>query len=283
MENVHLLVDSCCDLSREDLAQMHASVAPLSITIDSKVYVDDGSIDIVPYLNAMKASRNPVRSACPSPEKYMSEMLNADGDCFVVTLSSQLSGSYNAAMLGREMALEVDPSRRIHVFDSKSACAGETHLALFVSELLNAKHSFDEIIELANEKIATMHTLFVLESLDNLVKNGRVSKTVATIANVLSIRPVMSNDGHGGIRMASKGRGIRGALTQMVNLVHKHTEQFADHSRRLTLSYCNCLERAESVRDMIREKCPAIGEISMHHTSGLSTMYAYDGGVVVGF
>ena len=126
MERYHLLVDSCCDLSPEQIKSMDASVAPLTITIDSKNYVDDGTVEIVPYLNAMKASLQPARSACPSPELYMQDMLKANGDCFVVTLSSRLSGSYNSAMLGREMALEVNPNKRIHVFDSESASAGET-------------------------------------------------------------------------------------------------------------------------------------------------------------
>jgi len=90
MENVHLLVDSCCDLSPEQIKSMNASVAPLTITIDSKEYIDDGSVEIVPYLNAMKASKTPARSACPSPERYMNDMLRTDGDCFVITLSSRL-------------------------------------------------------------------------------------------------------------------------------------------------------------------------------------------------
>ena len=283
MENIHLLVDSCCDLSPEQLENMQASVAPLTITIDSKDYIDDGTVEIVPYLNAMKASKSPARSACPSPETYMNDMLKADGDCFVVTLSSRLSGSYNAAMLGREMALEINPNRRIHVFDSKSASAGETQLAMLINELLKAKHSFDEIIEIVNQKIAGMRTLFVLDSLDNLVKNGRIAKTVAAIASVLSIRPVMSDDGSGGIRMLSRGRGIKGALTQMVDAIRRQTEPFSFRSRRLTLSYCNCRERAERLREMIWEKCPAIGEIILTPPSALSSMYAYDGGIVVAF
>ena len=128
-----------------------------------------------------------------------------------------------------------------------------------------------------------MRTLFVLDSLDNLVKNGRLAKTAAAIANVLSIRPVMSDDGIGGIKMVGKGRGIKGALAQMVETIRKQTEQVASRSRRLTLSYCNCRERAEQLREMIWNKCPAIGEIIMTPTSALSSMYAYDGGIVIAF
>ena len=278
-----ILADSCCDLSPELLKKTQARVAPLTITIDDKHYVDDGTVDIPPYLAAMKASKNPVRSACPSPDLYAEDIRATEGDCFIVTLSSKLSGSHNAASLGVQLAQEDLPEKKVHVFDSESASAGETYLALMIHDLIAAGKSFEQIVEIVEEKIRSMHTLFVLDSLDNLVKNGRISKTVALLANVLSIRLLMSDDGHGAIKNISKARGIKGALSQMVETCRKHTEGLAAASQRLVISYCNCPERARQVRDMIREKCPAIGEIVMTPTSALSSMYANDGGVVIAY
>ena len=278
-----ILADSCCDLSPELLKKTQARVAPLTITIDDTHYVDDGTVDIPPYLAAMKASKNPVRSACPSPDLYAEDIKAADDDCFIITLSSKLSGSHNAAVLGVQLAEEDMPEKKVHVFDSESASAGETYLALMIHDLIAAGKSFEQIVETVEEKIRSMHTLFVLDSLDNLVKNGRISKTIALLANVLSIRLLMSDDGHGAIKNISKARGIKGALTQMVETCRKHTEGLAAASQRLVISYCNCPERARQVRDMIREKCPAIGEIVMTPTSALSSMYANDGGVVIAY
>ncbi len=278
-----ILADSCCDLSPELLKKTQAKVAPLTITIDDTHYVDDGTVDIPPYLAAMKASKNPVRSACPSPDLYAEDIKAAAGDCFIVTLSSKLSGSHNAAALGAQLAEEEQPEKKVHIFDSESASAGETYLALMIHDLIAAGKTFEQIVDAVEEKIRSMHTLFVLDSLDNLVKNGRISKTVALLANVLSIRLLMSDDGHGAIKNISKARGIKGALTQMVETCRKHTEGLAAASQRLVISYCNCPERARQVRDMIREKCPAIGEIVMTPTSALSSMYANDGGVVIAY
>ena len=95
-----ILADSCCDLSPELLKKTQAKIAPLTITIDDTHYVDDGTVDIPPYLAAMKASKNPVRSACPSPDLYAEDIRATEGDCFIVTLSAKLSGSHNAASLG---------------------------------------------------------------------------------------------------------------------------------------------------------------------------------------
>ena len=278
-----ILADSCCDLSPELLKKTQAKIAPLTITIDDTHYVDDGTVDIPPYLAAMKASKNPVRSACPSPDLYAEDIRATEGDCFIVTLSAKLSGSHNAASLGVQLAQEDMPEKKVHVFDSESASAGETYIALMIHDLIAAGKSFEQIVELVEEKIRSMHTLFVLDSLDNLVKNGRISKTVALLANVLSIRLLMSDDGHGAIKNISKTRGIKGALGQMVETCRKHTEGLAAASQRLVISYCNCPERARQVRDMIREKCPAIGEIILTPTSALSSMYANDGGIVIAY
>ena len=278
-----ILADSCCDLSPELLKKTQAKIAPLTITIDDTHYVDDGTVDIPPYLAAMKASKNPVRSACPSPDLYAEDIRATEGDCFIVTLSAKLSGSHNAASLGVQLAQEDMPEKKVHVFDSESASAGETYIALMIHDLITAGKSFEQIVELVEEKIRSMHTLFVLDSLDNLVKNGRISRTVALLANVLSIRLLMSDDGHGAIKNISKARGIKGALGQMVETCRKHTEGLAAASQRLVISYCNCPERARQVRDMIREKCPAIGEIILTPTSALSSMYAHDGGIVIAY
>ena len=278
-----ILADSCCDLSPELLKKTQAKIAPLTSTIDDTHYVDDGTVDIPPYLAAMKASKNPVRSACPSPDLYAEDIRATEGDCFIVTLSAKLSGSHNAASLGVQLAQEDMPEKKVHVFDSESASAGETYIALMIHDLIAAGKSFEQIVELVEEKIRSMHTLFVLDSLDNLVKNGRISRTVALLANVLSIRLLMSDDGHGAIKNISKARGIKGALGQMVETCRKHTEGLAAASQRLVISYCNCPERARQVRDMIREKCPAIGEIILTPTSALSSMYANDGGIVIAY
>ena len=278
-----ILADSCCDLSPELLKKTQAKIAPLTITIDDTHYVDDGTVDIPPYLAAMKASKNPVRSACPSPDLYAEDIRATEGDCFIVTLSAKLSGSHNAASLGVQLAQEDMPEKKVHVFDSESASAGETYIALLIHDLIAAGKSFEQIVELVEEKIRSMHTLFVLDSLDNLVKNGRISRTVALLANVLSIRLLMSDDGHGAIKNISKARGIKGALGQMVETCRKHTEGLAAAAQRRGSSYCNCPERARQVRDMIREKCPAIGEIILTPTSALSSMYANDGGIVIAY
>ena len=119
--------------------------------------------------------------------------------------------------------------------------------------------------------------------MSNLIKNGRLNKIAGKLASVLSIRPLLSDDGQGEIRMMSMARGMKSALRSLVSQVGEMTRELPDESVRLVLSFCNCPQRAQEVRDSLKAACNAIGEIVMIPTGALSSMYAADGGVIVAF
>ena len=207
--------------------------------------------------------------------------MRQERESFVITLSSKLSGSYNAACVGRQLALEENPDLRIHVFDSESAAAGETRIALFLRDLIDAGMDFDSIVEKTTAFIATMKTHFVLEDLSHLVKNGRISKAAGLLGTMLNIRPIMGENGHGEIIPLEKVRGTANAMRRLVEIVASETAQAAGLT--LVLSYCNCLERAQELKKMFLSQCSAIKEVIMVPTNGISTVYADDGGIVVAF
>ena len=217
--SIQLIADSCCDTTPELQQRLGLVKAPLKINIaGGKTYIDDGGVDIPTLIADMKASKAAASSACPSPEEF-AELMRPCDECFVVTLSSKLSGSYNAARVAMDMVREAHPEKKIHVFDSKSAAAGELQIALFLKERIDAGESFEAIIPQAEAFIANMRTLFVLEDLGNFVKNGRLNKVTGIVASILSLCPIMSDDGHGEVKMAAKVRGLQNALTRLVDLV----------------------------------------------------------------
>lgn len=276
-----IIVDSCCDLLPPMRKDVH--VAPLKITVnDVNEYVDDGTTDIPTLIADMAATDKPARSACPSPQTYLELMRGAD-TCFVITLSSRLSGSYNAATLARNMALEENPQRRIHVFDSESASAGEVTLLFYLQSLLALGLDYEAVIEKMDRLIARMHTLFVLEDLGNLVKNGRLNKIAGKLATALAIHPLLSDDGHGEIKMMAMARGMKSALRSLVTHIGELTKAAPAKSVSLVLTFCNCPQRAQELRDMILAGCEAIRDVVVIPTGALSSMYANDGGVIVAF
>ncbi|NLB80024.1 MAG: DegV family protein [Clostridiaceae bacterium] len=280
MMKFNIIADSGCDLTpkiREEI-----DIAPLKITFDGdKNFVDDEHLDRDKLIASMKKSLESPNTACPSPNDF-ADLMKKHDKSFIVTISSRLSGSFNAARIARDMTLEENANKEIHVFDSKSASAGELRIVLFIKELIEKEYSFDEVIAKTTSFIDSMRTLFVLESLDNLVKKGRVSKAVGIVASVLSVRPVMCAD-DGEIKMLEKVRGTKKAMSRIVEHVRNYTSEAATNSMELVISHCNCLERAESIKNDILEKCKAIKNVILVQTNGLSTVYANVGGIVVAF
>ncbi|HJC73044.1 MAG TPA: DegV family protein [Candidatus Ruthenibacterium merdavium] len=277
---IQLIADSCCDVTPAMKRLLGLSIASLNITVGEEHYRDDESLNTLALIAKMKACKTPPTTACPTPEEYAA-LMRQERESFVITLSSKLSGSYNAACVGRQLALEENPDLRIHVFDSESAAAGETRIALFLRDLIDAGMDFDSIVEKTTASIATMKTHFVLEDLSHLVKNGRISKAAGLLGTMLNIRPIMGENGHGEIIPLEKVRGTANAMRRLVEIVASETAQAAGLT--LVLSYCNCLERAQELKKMFLSQCSAIKEVIMVPTNGISTVYADDGGIVVAF
>lgn len=278
--SIQIIIDSCCDVTPALRRALRFEVASLTVRVGEQSFRDDETLSVPALLQAMKACKDSATSACPSPEEYASLMRRAD-QSVVVTLSSKLSGSYNAAMVARDMVLEEFPEKRIHVFDSESASAGELRVALLLRQYIDGGMEFDEIVEKTPQFIAGMKTFFVLEDLSNLVKNGRISKVAGLMGTMLSIRPIMGENGHGEIIQLDKVRGTQTAMRRLVEIVAAHTSQFPQNTLTLVLSYCNCPQRAAELKEKLLAASAALREVILVPTCGISTLYANDGGVVL--
>ena len=277
----HIVADSCCELTADMKKRGNIEIAPLTLEVGGESILDDETFDQKSFLRKVAECPECPKSACPSPEYFRTAFLNGAKHCYAVTLSAQLSGSYNSAVLGANLAQEEDEDLKIHVFNSRSASIGETLIVKKIVECEEAGMSFERVVETVELYISTQHTYFVLENLETLRKNGRLSKTKALVASALKIKPVMGATSEGDIVQLDQARGINKALMKMVDAIVNDAQHV--ENKTLAISHCNCPERARQVRDMIREKCPAIGEIILTPTSALSSMYANDGGIVIAY
>lgn len=280
---IQILADSCCDTTRELVQRLGMKMIPLNVIAPGgENMLDDENLDQARLLETMRGSDEPARSACPSVEAFSAPMEEAE-ECFVVTLSDRLSGSFNAARLAMEATLERFPQKKIHVFNSKSASAGELRIALFIDQLRAKGLRFEEIRQRTEAFIAQMDTVFLLKDLSNLVKNGRMGKLTGKLTQVLQLYPVLSDDGNGEIESRHIVRGYKSAMRKFVNTIQELSEKKLTERGMLVLSHCNCAEAAEELRQAILEKCSMISEVIMVPTGGISTIYANDGGLVVAF
>ena len=271
--------DSCTDWTEEMKQDPHYVSVPLTLEIGDYQVIDDAHFDQKDFLRRVKESPVGPKTACPSPESFREAYTCDAEDIYVVTLSSHLSGSYNSARVGMELCQEERPDRHIKVIDSWSAAAGQTVLALMIREWCELGLSFAEVCAKIDDFVPRMKTYFVLEDLDTLRKNGRLSGMTAFIATALNIKPVMSAT-EGVIEKLDQCRGIKRSLTRMVDLA---IAKCGDTSDRLAvISHCNNPERAAFVKGLMEQKS-SFRKILITETAGVATTYAEDGGIVLAF
>lgn len=273
-----LICDSCTDLPLELTADPHVRKVPLSIQIGPDTIVDDAGFCQKELLDKMKSWPDAPKTACPSPSIYLEQFLE-EGDNYVVTLTGQLSGSYNAAMQARAIYREEGGAGNVHVFNSRSASAGQTQIALLVRELAGRGLPFAQVVEKVESYIDRMKTMFVLENLDNLRKNGRLTRMQSIVTGALRVKLLCGATPEGEIQKLGQGLTVRQTLAKMVGRMAEDPDHV---ERRLVIAHCNCLERAETVREMVRQKC-RFGEILTVATGGIATVYANDGGIVTAY
>ena len=272
-----IVVDSCCELPEKLWEDSRFVRVPLGIEVGDWQILDDDDFDQKVFLKKVAESPQCPRSSCPSPERFMEAYRGEAEHVYAVTLSSHLSGSYNSAKLGMDLYREKYGDKQIHVIDSESASGGETQLALKLVELEEAGLPFEEIVKQIESYRDSVHTYFVLDNLDTFIKNGRLSGIKALAVSSLNIKPVMIGV-KGMIEQKSQSIGIRKALVKMAEFAAAEVEK--SEERRLIITHCNELSRAEMVKEIILAK-RKFKECIVMDMRGISSMYANDGGVIV--
>ncbi|SHJ83196.1 EDD domain protein, DegV family [Caminicella sporogenes DSM 14501] len=280
MMKIKVIGDSCLDLNEELKKKKLFNIVPLSIRIDDKEFKDDENLDTNELLKMMKNSSDVPKTSSPAPDSFLKAYEGDEDSIFVVTLSSQLSGTYNSAVLAKNMYKEKNEHKFIHVFDSLSASIGETLVGLKILELAKENHTNLEIVEKVNEYIKEMKTFFYLESLDNMIKAGRINKLVAKVATAFSIKPIMGSTEKGTIRLVEKVRGSKKAFKRLVEIIGEQGHKLEE--KILGIAHCNSLAKAEKLKEQIKEKYN-FKDIIIVEAAGISTVYANEGGIIIAF
>ncbi|MBO6047023.1 MAG: DegV family protein [Erysipelotrichaceae bacterium] len=277
MDKWHIITDSSCDIFdfKEKYDNIDYTSVPFVFDIDGKQYVDDDKLNISEFIAAMKASKKPSRSACPSPQTWF-ELFQQGGKIFAITISKELSGSYNSANTARHMMLEKDPDSQIYIINARSTGPALIIVVDYLLKLIQEGFDFDTITKKVEEYIDHCYTVFALCSFDNLVKNGRVGKLSGFIAGRLNLWGIGIGTREGKIEVTAKVRGKVRAVKAIID----EAKQRGVLPDRCIISHCLNLEAAEAVKEKFLEYSPET-EIVIYDTRGLDTFYAEHQGIVV--
>ncbi len=275
-----IVVDSSANLLEDYIIDSNVSfkVCPLSVVVGEKEFIDDETCKVTEMLDAVHSYKGKSSSSCPPIGLYY-ENMNCDADMvFVVTLTSKLSGSYNAACSARNMILDEDPNRKIHVIDSKSVCGTEELIIDELYRLMKENKGFEEIIDAINDFIPKKKLFFIIQSFESLIKNGRIPKIVGTLASVLALKPICCDDGNGEIKITTKVRGTKSAVAKMADMIKNFANDLKD--RTLIISHCQSQEIADYALSEINKVCE-FKEIRIREMRGLCSYYALEKGLIL--
>ena len=273
-----IVIDSCGELLEQWKQDERFASVPLTLTVGSENIIDDETFNQADFLQKVAACPECPKSACPSPESYRKAFDCEAEHIYCVTLSSELSGSYNSAVLGASLLHEEKKGVQIHVFNSCSASIGQTLIAMKIVQCEDAGLPFEDVVSVVNKYIEEQHTFFVLENLETLRKNGRLSRVKALVATALKIKPIMGSTPEGTICQLDQARGMNKALVKMVDKIVEVTEN--SENKILAISHCNSPKKANMLKEAIQEKMK-LADIVVLDTAGVSSMYANDGGVIM--
>lgn len=275
-----IVVDSCCDLTGQMLKDPHFVKVPLTIRSNGSSFIDNETFDQADLLWAMKQSDDAPATACPSPQSYLDAYQGPeDEDVYVVTLSALLSGSHNSAEQAKLLMEEDHPNKNVYVFNSCSASSGEVLVALKVRELAESGAPFKHVVREVEQFIYQMQTMFVLETLENLRKNGRLTRLQSVITGALKIKLLMGATPEGEICKLGQTLSMKQALSKMVD---RMASDPAHAGRTLAICHCNCLDRAFQVKAMAEQRCK-FAHILILEAGGITSVYANDGGIVTAY
>ncbi len=275
MRTARIVADSSANLM--ELKTVAFDTAPLKIITAQREFVDNRELDLDEMIHFFQSYKGKSQTSCPNPEDWLTAFGDAE-DIYCVTITSGLSGSYNAACIAKDMYESEHPGRRVYVIDSLSAGPELTLIVQKLEELIIAGKSYEEICAYMPEYQKKTGLLFMLESLNNFAANGRVSPAVAKIAGVLGIRIVGKASDMGTLEPTDKCRGEAKSL----NAILQHLKESGLKTGKVQLAHCQNEPAAEKLKSMIQAELPEV-TVKIGKNLGLCSYYAEKGGLLVGF
>lgn len=275
MRNIKIVADSSADLLQ--LEGMPFAVAPLKIVADGKEFVDDANLDPTEMVAWFDSYKGKSKTSCPNPQDWIDAFGGAQ-EVFCVTITSGLSGSYNSAVVAKQMYEAENPGAKVYVVDSLSA---GPELVLLLEELVRCVQEdmpFDDICQRIEDYKKHTGLVFMLVSLKNFAANGRISPAIAKITGVLNIRIVGKASEQGTLQPMHKCRGEAKSLAAI--LEHMLAEGL--HKGKVKIAHCMNAPAAQALKEKILKVLPQT-QVQIHKLRGLCSYYAEKGGLLVGF
>lgn len=276
MDKIKIITDGSCDLSHEVLNKFNINVVPLGVSFGEEHYTAGVDIDNKEFYAKMKESKELPKTFCPSPENFCKEYQCEEDKIIVIALSSKLSGTYNSAVLARDLYLSEHKEKDIRVIDSMTGSIGAGLLLIKAAKMISEGKDIDEIVEAIEnlkEKISFYGTL---ETLENAVKGGRINPLAGKIIGALNFKAIVQIK-DGVVKPIDKARGESNSIKKVANYITSSIEDTKD--KILCLMHANCPEKAHKLLSII-EKTHKFDEVYISEVGPVMGTYTSEGAVL---
>lgn len=215
MEKIKIITDSTCDLSSEIINKYNIEVLPVLINFGEKSYLDGVEITRDEVFERIENGDTFPTTAQITPVRFYEAFKNALADgskVLVILMSSGMSGTYQSACLAKNMLESED----LFIVDSQRICSALGLLVIRASKLIEQNKSVNEIVEDLEGIKYKINTSLSFDSLDNLVKGGRISKAVGVVTGILGIKLILDMK-DGVMSVKDKVRGSKKALKRIIS------------------------------------------------------------------
>ncbi|MDE6123892.1 MAG: DegV family EDD domain-containing protein [Eubacterium sp.] len=280
-----IVADSCCDLTAEMKTWSNLTVVPLTLQIGDYVIQDDKNFNQDDFISRMTSSKELAKSACPSPDAFAKACEGDEDEVYILTITDKLSGCYNSALQGVALYNDEHPdsSKKIHVFNSLATSGLETIMAYKIKELADQGTAFDELVKTVEDFcVAHCSLYFYLESLDALKGNGRLFNLAAKVIESLRVKLICRRTDYGNSSVEGKDLSENRVLNKITAFVADETAGCDLSNKKIIISHVCCEEKANTLAKLIKEKC-TYNEVIVLKASGLNSLYASKGGVIISF
>lgn len=261
-----IMTDSCCDLPYDFIKESNIHVIPFSYHIDGKDYHDDfgKSLSYKDFYNRIREGSMPTTSQITTYtfEENFRKFASQGYSVVYIGFSSQLSSTFNNAVLARNLLLEKDPSLDITVIDSKSASVGQGAIIYYVGQMLKEGKSKEEIVEWVEENKLKVNHWFVVDSLDHLKRGGRISSASAAVGTLLDIKPLLNVDDHGKLNVIKKIRGRKKSIKALLDVLKLNIVN--PEEQTIFINHGDCLKDAEYLKDLLLKEFK-VRDVMMHY------------------
>jgi DegV family protein with EDD domain len=277
MQKIKLIIDSSCDLPDEVIKKHNIDVAYLNVSFGEETFVDKIEIDNKTFYERMGKEKELPKTSCPSPERYMKLFDCEEEEILVISLSSELSGTYSASLIARDTYLSEHKNKDIRVIDSRNGTVGSGVLVLRAVEMIEKGLSLDEItmeIESMKEEIVLYGSL---DTVDNAIKGGRVNPIAGKLINALNFKIIVKTD-EGIVKVDDKARGEQNSIKKVIEKIESKVSSMED--KIVNIGHANCLDKALKVKDILESKYN-FKEILVSEIGAVIGTYTAEGAVLV--